>query len=173
MGNLISDLMRDFEDVDFILSKETACEFIKGLLEDGMHLGVEGEEQSYDEAFDEIENSVAVIVSQVLLDEGYCYFVQNYLSKDGTPLTIENEKGEIFIEDTIDDLVDFSKLSARNIVIIGEEDEFIYTLEDIYEELIEDLDNSKCVHCSIMSALAKAYELGYNDIIKEINSEFE
>lgn len=173
MENLISDLMRDFEDVDFILSKETAYEVIKSFLNDGICLGIEGEEQSYDEAFDEIENSVAVIVSQVLFDNGYCYFVQNYLSKDGTPLTIENKKGEIFIEDTIDDLVDFSKLSARNIVIIGEEDEPSYDLEDIYEELIEDLEDSECVRCSIMSALEKAYELGYNDIIKEINSEFE
>lgn len=135
MKDLILDLMESSEDIDFILSKDTAYEVALTLLDDNRVF----EEIEEFEVIEEINDSVVVILSQVLTKEGYIYFIESYLTDDGEGIIVGNEGGSIFIEDEIEDLVDFNKLYADEIAII---------------ESLED----ECKHCS-----ESTYSDGFND----------
>lgn len=135
MKDLVLDLMDNSEDIDFVLSRDTAYEVALTLLDDNRAF----EEIEKFEVIEEINNSVVVILSQVLAKEGYIYFIENYLTDDGEGIIVDNEGGSIFIEDEIEDLVDFNKLCADEIVIIESlEDECKYCSESTYSDGFDD-----------------------------------
>lgn len=135
MKDLVLDLMNNSEDIDFILSRDTAYEVALALLDDDRVF----EEMEEFEVIEEINNSVAVILSQVLTKEGYIYFIESYLTDDGEGIIVGNEGRSIFIEDEIEDLVDFNKLYADEIAIIESlEDECKHCNESTYSDGFDD-----------------------------------
>lgn len=137
MKDLVLDLMDNSEDIDFILSRDTAYEVALALLDDGLVF----EEMDEVDVFEEINNSVAIILSQVLTKEGYIYFIESYLTDDGEGVIADNEDGLIFIEEEIEDLIDYNKLYADEIIIIKpleKDDEYEDCCESIYSEGFDD-----------------------------------
>lgn len=140
MKDLILDLMEGSEDVDFILSKDTAYEVVLALLDDGRVF----EEMEEFEIIEEINNSVAVIISQILTGEDYIYILENYLFDNGTAKGMDGAD-LVVIEDEIEDLVDMDKIYSENIAIaISDEDScececFEVGFQEGYNQALEDL----------------------------------
>lgn len=119
MKDFVLELMDQSEDIEFILSKDTAYDVALALLDDGRAF----EEMEEFEVIEEINNSVAVIVSQMLTDEGYIYILENYLFDDGTAKGMDGAD-LVIIEDKIEDLVDRDRIYSRDVVIaVAEEEE--------------------------------------------------
>lgn len=141
MKDLVLSIMEDSEDVDFILSSDTAFDVALDIIEDGRVF----EEMEEFEVIDEIQNSVAVILSQKLTDEGYIYMIENYLLDNGVA-KVMGGADLVFIEDEIDDLVDMDKIDsdiAIAIISISEEqcdcECFEVGYEEGYNQALEDM----------------------------------
>lgn len=146
MKDLVLDLMDNSEDIDFILSRDTAYEVALALLDDDRVF----EEMEEFEVIEEINNSVAVIVSQILTDAGYIYILENYLFDNGTAKGMDGTD-LVVIEDEIEDLVDIDKVYSEDIVVVvSDEDSCEYECfevgyEEGYNQALEDVRiNTTC-----------------------------
>lgn len=140
MKDLVLDLMDNSEDIDFILSRDTAYEVALALLDDDRIF----EEMEEFEVIEEINNSVAVIMSQVLTDEGYIYILENYLFDNGTAKGMDGAD-LVVIEDEIEDLVDIDKVYSEDIVVV-----------------VSDEDSCEC------ECFEVGYEEGYNQALEDV-----
>lgn len=140
MEDLVLSIMEDSEDVDFILSSDTAFDVAKDLIEDG----IEFEEMKEWEVIDEINKSVAVILSQVLTKDGYIYYIENYLLDNGAGKLMDGAD-VVFIDEEIEDLVDPDKIESEVVIVITEDIEencdcecFEVGFQEGYNQALED-----------------------------------
>lgn len=144
MKDLVLELMETTEDIEFILSRKTAVDVCLALIKDGIVF----EDMDYHDVADEIEKSTVLLLGQILTEDGYIYFVQDYLWKDKT---IEIDGNIVVIEDEIEDLVDYTRLKATDLVLIGEDDD-------------EELD-CECEYCN---GFNDGYNAGYNEALSKV-----
>lgn len=170
MKDLVLDIMDKSEDIDFILSKDTAYEVALTLLDDGRVF----EEMEEFEVIEEINNSVAVIVSQILTDEGYIYILENYLFNNGTAKGM-GSADLVVIEDEIEDLVDMDKIYSEVDIPISFNDMYsckeYKTLANELKELSDKLNENwaEIDDLSIDKYIDDQFDRYIKDLINKIN----
>lgn len=170
MKDLVLDIMDKSEDIDFILSKDTAYEVALTLLDDGRVF----EEMEEFEVIEEINNSVAVIVSQILTDEGYIYILENYLFNNGTAKGMDSAD-LVVIEDEIEDLVDMDKIYSEVDIPISFNDMYsckeYKTLANELKELSDKLNENwaEIDDLSIDKYIDDQFDRYIKDLINKIN----
>lgn len=171
MKDLVLEIMEQSEDVDFILSRDTAYEAALALLDDGRAF----EEMEEFEIIEEINNSVAVIVSQVLTGEGYIYILENYLFDNGTAKGIDGAD-LVIIEDKIEDLVDIDKVYLDVVMTINdnsEENVFVSALKlDTEKDMAIDTYCIKDGDCIVIELAKRLPTQSVANIRKSIKETF-
>ena len=117
MVDKIIDLMCKNENIDFVVSRETATKVVNKLWQDGIKFGLPDEEDTLIEVIREINNSVTIVISQTLEKEGYVYFVENYFGESGNAKEMGGKFMPVVVEEEIEDLIDYSNIESSVVII--------------------------------------------------------
>lgn len=167
-------ILKDFDNISFILSNDKALEFVERLETLGYKFN-EYDTFSFKE-FEELYNTDILLISKSYWDNKEHYNLESAYGYDHLK-TIEGQD-VIFVEDDLIDSNELKEYIDCPIVTLGkkeymdEDDELDELFEELTKDLIEDIaenqDNEDfCLHCSIKDAIIEAYEIGRHDQIED------
>jgi hypothetical protein len=163
-------VLKDFDNISFILSNEKALELIERMETLGYKFN-EYDTFSFKE-FEELYNTDILLISKSYWDNKEHYSLESAYGYDN--LKIIEGQDVVFIEEDLIDSDELKEYIDCPIVTLtekeysDEEDE----LDDLYEELTQDLieslnenmeDEDFCPHCEIKDIVREAYEIGFQD----------
>ena len=167
-------ILKDFDNISFILSNDKALEFVERLETLGCKFN-EYDTFSFKE-FEELYNTDILLISKSYWDNKEHYNLESAYGYDHLK-TIEGQD-VVFIEDDLIDSDELKEYIDCPIVTLTEkehsddEDELDDLFEELTQELIEDIaenqdDEGFYLHCVIKDAIVEAYEIGRHDQIED------
>lgn len=166
-------ILKDFDNISFILSNDKALEFVERLETLGYKFN-EYDTFSFKE-FEELYNTDILLISKSYWNNKEHYSIESAYGYDHLK-TIEGQD-VVFVEEDLIDSDELRKYIDCPIVTLGESE---YSDEDELEELFEELtldvledilenqdDEDFCLHCAIKDAIVEAYEIGRHDQIED------
>lgn len=160
-------VLKDFDNISFILSNDKALELVERLETLGYKFN-EYDTFSFKE-FEELYNTDILLISKSYWNGKEHYSIESAYGYDHLK-TIEGQD-VVFVEDDLIDSDELREYIDCPIVTLDErehsddEDE----LDDLFEEIISEtfykINNSKndCPHCIIKEAIKEIYEIGLHD----------
>lgn len=164
-------VLKDFDNISFILSNDKAFDLIERMETLGYKFN-QYDTFSFKE-FEELYNTDILLISKSYWDDKEHYCIESAYGYNHLK-TIEDQDVVFVEEDLIDDeelkeyidcpIVTLTEKECSN----NEEDEFEELLEEMTGEVLQEIldnqdDKDFCLHCTIKDAIQEAYEIGYTD----------
>jgi len=168
-------ILKDFDNISFILSNEKGFELVERLETLGYKFN-EYDTFSFKE-FEELYNEEILLISKSYSNGKEHYSLESAYGYNHLK-TIEGQD-VVFVEDGVVSKDELKEYISCPIVTLGEkeysdeeEDELEELFEELTQEAIEDIIENQdeedfCVHCAIKDAIRESYEIGYRDCIIE------
>ena len=167
-------ILKDFDNISFILSNDKALEFVERLETLGCKFN-EYDTFSFKE-FEELYNTDILLISKSYWDNKEHYNLESAYGYDHLK-TIEGQDVVFIEEDLIDadelkEYIDCPIVTLTEKEYSGDEDELDELFEELTSDLLEDIMNNQddedfCLHCAIKDIVTEAYEIGFRDCIME------
>ena len=163
-------ILKDFDNISFILSNDKALEFVERLETLGYKFN-EYDTFSFKE-FEELYNTEILLISKSYWNGKEHYSLESAYGYDHLK-TIEGQD-VVFVEDDLISSDELKEYIDCPIVTLGEseysdeDNELDELFEELTQELIENIaenmeDRDFCPHCAIKDAIIEAYEIGLHD----------